>query len=344
MSEPGTKDDPRIGRVLDERFTIVEHLGEGSTATVYRAEEVGTGQNFAVKLVKTPSYQKKEDRERRIARFRREAKAIGKLKHKNTVRMVHYGETPGGQQYMVLEFLDGKSWADEIRGEGRPAHIDLAEVADIGRHVALAMDEAHGLGILHRDLKPANVVLVPQGARDLVKVVDFGAAAFDPEMIEHKKLTAMGATVGSAPYMSPEQSRSEELTSASDVYSLGIVLYEALTGDVPFSGSFVEVMAQHNFEDPPALVLPGQSGKVVQAWQDLISRMLAKTPAERPSMGDVAMELEKVGEVSAVNAPRASRASAPAVAGDKGSGSPLVWVAAVVVLALAAVGVWLAMK
>lgn len=307
MSDP-SKPDPRIGRILDERFRLVEFLGEGSTATVYRAESLDGGPDFAAKLVKTPSYQTPADRTRRVERFRREAMAISKLKHPNTVRLEHFGVSPGGQQYMVLEFLDGQPWSDEIRGAGRVEPPDLVDIADIGQHVAMAMEEAHRIGIVHRDLKPANIILVQQGARDLVKVVDFGAAAFDPALVNNKKLTQMGATVGSAPYMSPEQSRSEALTSASDVYSLGIVLFEALTGDVPFSGSFVEVMAQHNFNDPPRLKLAKASKKDTQGWQEVLDLMLAKAPADRPTMGQVA---EHMGVLSG-SRPPSEAASVPA--------------------------------
>jgi serine/threonine-protein kinase len=279
-------DDPRIGRVLDDKYRIAAFLGEGATATVYRAERLAGGDDVAIKIIKPPEHTSRAEAERRIQRFRREALAISRLSHPNTVRLFDYGVMPGGLRYMVLELLDGRTLGQVISAAGR---VDPRRAARIGRKVCLALSEAHALGIIHRDIKPANIFLETDGeGPEVVKVVDFGAVSLAPQLKE-RTITVAGATVGSAPYMSPEQARADALTPASDLYSLGISLYEALTGRLPFDGSFVELMSQHSFAEPPPLAIAGAEPGLVAAWQAVLAKLLAKDAAQRPqSAEDVA--------------------------------------------------------
>lgn len=324
--------DARIGRVLDDKYELVEYLGEGATATIYRGRQLAGGPDVAVKLLKYPDIMTVEELEHRARRFRREALSISRLAHPNTIRLLDYGTMPGGMGYMVLELLAGESLLEHIRSRQKP---DLELLAEVARQVVGALGEAHEQGMIHRDLKPENVFLVPTAdGKITAKVVDFGAVAVIAPSLKEKDLTAAGATVGSAPYMSPEQVQAEGVTAKSDYYSLGVSLYEGLTGELPFEGGFVELMSQHCFSEPPRLEVPGIPAAVVAEWQALLDKLLSKDPANRPSSSeDIAAELTHLREVSAGRAaPRAQAAT-----GQGSSKALLIAAAAAVAVATAVV-------
>ncbi len=282
------------GRVLDERYELVRRLGHGGMGVVYAARHVVLGNRFAVKVLRPPpAAHAKEATER----FKREARAASALGHPNIVDVKDFGELPGGLYYYVIEHLEKRDLLAELEaGSALPPK----RLANIGLQVAEAMGAAHAKGIVHRDLKPENVFLTSQqGEPDHVKLIDFGIAkvsAMDgrigtvPPLAalalastpSSGRFTAAGIVLGTPAYMSPEQCRGGDIDFKSDLYALGILLYEAATGDVPFEGETVfETMRMHQ-ELPapdPRLLAPSLPDSIA----DMILALLEKDPLRRPA-------------------------------------------------------------
>ena len=224
-----------IGQVLGGRYRLVELLGSGGMATIYRATDTGLGRDVALKLLR-PEYLRDPDFS---SRFRQEAQAAASLSHPNIVTVYDYGEDPSGP-YIVMELIDGEDLATILRRSGT---LPPRQVARIGAGVARALAAAHARGLVHRDIKPGNVLIGTDGQ---VKVVDFGIA----RAIAEAQVTLPGTTLGSVHYFSPEQARGEPATAASDIYSLGIVLYEMLTGSRPWEGDSAASVALARLSGP----------------------------------------------------------------------------------------------
>src|SRR5262245_37944993 len=266
-----------IGLLLDGKYRLEELCGRGGMGAVYRATHVGTGRRVAVKVIAPELAGNREF----IERFRREAKTIGRLRHPNIVNVTDFGITGENDQtlaYLVMEHLEGGTLAVKLKDKRA---LPLADALDILSQTCAAIDEAHRLGVLHRDLKPENIWLEP--VRDggcNVKALDFGIAqlhdlftldepgpllaisetskteapqpltfsiAKDETLrmnLTQQQLTRSGTVMGSPRYMSPEQCRGEKLDNASDIYSLGVIAYQMLSGDVPFKGTVAELLQQ----------------------------------------------------------------------------------------------------
>ena len=224
-----------IGQILGGRYRLIELLGEGGMATVFRATDTGLGRDVALKLLR-PEYLRDPDFS---SRFRQEAQAAASLSHPNVVHVYDYGEVPTGP-FIVMELVDGEDLAAILRRNGA---LSPRQVARIGSGVARALAAAHAHGLIHRDVKPGNVLIGTDGR---VKVVDFGIA----RAIAEAQLTLPGTTLGSVHYFSPEQARGEPATAASDLYSLGIVLYEMLVGSRPFEGDSAASVALARLTGP----------------------------------------------------------------------------------------------
>jgi tRNA A-37 threonylcarbamoyl transferase component Bud32 len=217
-----------IGTIIDGRYFVEEELGAGGFAAVYLASDVKVMQRKVVvkMLLEDSRFGDSFD----VAKtFHKEAEALSRLDHPNVVTLLDYGKTDGGHPFLVLQFIDGKS----LRHVIRPGGIDFARSAHIIRQVSRALTAAHDKGVLHRDLKPENVMLQAQYDEERVVVIDFGIARIQDPVITQKTVTV--AAPGTIYYMSPEQLTAEELTPASDVYALGVIAYELLTGEKPFS-------------------------------------------------------------------------------------------------------------
>jgi serine/threonine-protein kinase len=277
--------DPLLGRVLEGRYSIDSLIGRGGMGSVYRGVQLSTKQVVAIKVIRAESAEDEEA----AKRFHREARAASLLSHPHTVRVIDFGESDDGDLYQVLEYLPGNTLGQAIRDSGR---LPESRAAKIGYEVAQSLSEAHGRGLAHRDLKPDNIMLLDvAGETDFVKVLDFGIAKFLSGSSGESSVTRTGAVVGTPQYMAPEQAKGNRgLTPAVDVYSLGIVLYQTLTGRKPFDGdSALEILMKHAREPVPEL--PADLA-VSGAMRGLVRSMLAKDPAGRPTAEEVTRVLQ----------------------------------------------------
>ncbi|MGN6664057.1 MAG: protein kinase domain-containing protein [Solirubrobacterales bacterium] len=227
---------------LSGRYETGERLGTGGMSNVYKATDLILERTVAVKVLA----EHLSDDERFVARFRREALAVAKLIHPNIVQVYDTG-VDEGRHYIVMEYVEGRSGA-QILQRGGPVEPEVA--AEIGVQACAGLDYAHRRGIIHRDVKPGNLMVVggPVGGGEMiVKLTDFGIA----RAIEQTRITQVGSVVGTAAYLSPEQVRGEEATPATDVYALGVVLYQFLTGRLPYEGSSLAELAVRQQNEKP---------------------------------------------------------------------------------------------
>ncbi|HEV2859674.1 MAG TPA: serine/threonine-protein kinase [Pyrinomonadaceae bacterium] len=289
----GDPADPLVGRVLDDKYRLDARLGEGGMGTVYSATHLLIERSVAVKVLNPRLLTDEAAKER----FRREARAAGRLQHSNAVAVTDFGETRDGVVYLVMELLEGRPLRDLLAHE---SPLDPARAVSIMLQVAAAVGAAHEAGIIHRDLKPGNIFVVQRpNAPHIVKVLDFGIAKLAPtegDGVPLNTLTGTGVMIGTPRYMSPEQCDGAQLTPAADVYSLGVILYEMLTGQTPFTGATPLALAlKHSSEQPRPLreIVPG----VPPALEDVVLHTLAKSPEERPAdAGEFRRELFEAAE------------------------------------------------
>jgi serine/threonine-protein kinase len=266
--------ESHIGEVLDGKYRLESFLSRGGMGAVYRATHVMLGRSVAVKLINAEFVKSIEA----ARRFQREARAATSLNHPNIVNVYDLGQTPKGTLYIAMEFVDGQSLKALI-SDGGP--VPAARTVAIMRQVAGALAVAHRNNIVHRDLKPQNIMLArgPNG-EELVKLVDFGIAkTFDSDATQ---LTVSGATLGTPHYMSPEQAAGQTVDGRSDIYSLGVVLYEMLSGEVPFNDkSATAIIIKHMREtpQPPSARHPGLN--IPAGLEATALRCLEKDPAHR---------------------------------------------------------------
>ncbi|RKQ88795.1 Stk1 family PASTA domain-containing Ser/Thr kinase [Brockia lithotrophica] len=266
----------KLGDVVGGRYLIRRKLGEGGMSYVYLAEDLLLGRNVAVKVLREPY----ADDEQFRRRFLREAQAVSLLSHPNIVTLFDTG-THEGAPYLVFEYVPGRTLKEEIRARGP---LPLEEVLSIGDQVLRALAHAHNRGIVHRDVKPHNILLTADGT---AKVSDFGIA----RALGGETLTESGTFLGSAHYFSPEQARGETITPASDLYAFGVVLYEMLTGVLPFTGdSPVTVALKH--VDAPTPSVRERRPEVPVALENVVRRAMAKRPENRyPSAEAMRLDL-----------------------------------------------------
>jgi len=253
------------GDIVGGRYLIRRKLGEGGMSYVYLAEDILLGRHVAVKVLREPY----ADDEQFRRRFLREAQAVSLLSHPNIVTLFDTGMHEGAP-YLVFEYVSGHTLKDEIRSRGP---LPLEEVLAIGDQVLRALTHAHNRGIIHRDIKPHNILLTPDGT---AKVSDFGIA----RALGGDTLTESGTFLGSAHYFSPEQAKGEAITPASDVYAFGVVLYEMLTGVLPFTGDSPVTVALKHMEAYPPFVRERRS-EVPTALDNVVRRAMAKYPQNR---------------------------------------------------------------
>ena len=257
-------------------YRILKLLGEGGMGVVYLAEHTAIGGRAALKLLH-PTYAK---RPRTLRRFFDEARAVNVIRHQNIIHIYDFGEDPTFGAYMVMEYLEGETLYQRLR---REKVLGARQVASLVRRVALAVQAAHDTGIIHRDLKPENIYLVPDADNPgdhRVKVLDFGIAKLAGDMRHSAQATRPGAIIGSPLYMSPEQCVGEDVDYRADIYSLGVIAYEALVGRAPFqAANFVQIAKLHVEQPAPSFE---SLGVVVPAGiEEVVRKANAKTPGER---------------------------------------------------------------
>ena len=290
-------------------YSIVRLLGAGGMGQVYEGVHDQIRRRAAIKVL----HRRYAHNKLIVQRFINEARAVNIVQHQSLVNIYEFGQTPDGSAYIVMEYLDGDTLRQRLERNGGRLPPEVA--VRLCRQMASALAAAHAKGIIHRDLKPVNIMIVadPEAAGgERAKILDFGLAkVIQPDAADGGGLTGTGTILGTPAYMAPEQCRSaRDVDDKSDVYSLGIILYEMLSSDIPFdSETDAELLSMHMYQDPPRLI-----DKVPTLHPDLaalVHRMLAKSQADRPSAADVAAELARI-PVLAETAPAV--ASPPSVA------------------------------
>ena len=271
--------DPLVGHTLDEKYRLEERLGVGGMGTVYRARHLLIDRPVAIKVLNRLFVEDEAAR----TRFRREARAAGRLQHPNAVTVTDFGESQDGYVYLVMELLEGRTLRDVLAKE---APLDVARSVALMLQIAAAVAAAHEAGIIHRDLKPANIFVAQNPeVPAVVKVLDFGIAKLAAELLDDEDsltLTQVGAMIGTPRYMSPEQCDGLDLTPAADVYSLGCILYEMLTGTVPFSGATPLAIAVRQTSEIPRSPRDYVSS-IPPALEQVVLHTLEKRPEDRPA-------------------------------------------------------------
>jgi eukaryotic-like serine/threonine-protein kinase len=274
--------DPLLGRVFEGKYRLDERLGGGGMGTVYRATHLLIDRAVALKVLS----QRFVGDQTAQQRFRREARAAGRMQHPNAVTVTDFGATEDGYLYIVMELLEGRTLRDLLAHE---APLDPARAVSMMLQACAAVGQAHDAGLIHRDLKPANIFIEQRpNLPAVVKVLDFGVAKFAVEEHEddYDTLTQVGAIIGTPRYMAPEQcSGAAQLTPAADVYSLGIILYEMLTGVVPFNGDTPLAIALKQVSEAPTP--PHEVVSSVPAeLEKVVLHALQKNPVYRPRNAD----------------------------------------------------------
>jgi serine/threonine-protein kinase len=294
--------DALVGQTLASKYRIEERISEGGMGTVYRATHILMEKAVAIKVLH-PSLAADD---KIVARFTREAKAASRISNPHALNVTDFGDSENGIVFLVMEYLRGKTLKEVIRGEGP---MPLARVVEVTRQICGALDAAHAEGVVHRDLKSDNIMLEEvAGGNDWAKVLDFGIAKILETEGPDPELTAPNLIIGTPQYMSPEQcSQASGIDARSDIYSLGIILYEMLVGHVPFTGeSATAIMLKHLQEPPPSVL--DERKDLPPAVGEVIARALSKLPEERQaSAGELA---EALASAAAEDAPDAATAAA----------------------------------
>jgi serine/threonine-protein kinase len=287
--------DSLVGTTLEAKYRIESRIGAGGMGAVYKAHHLMLGRDVAVKVLHAAMLADAKAAER----FRREAQAAARIEHANAVTIYDFGISADGSAYLVMELLRGTSLRDVLDRDGA---LTLGRTVEIFVQVCAGIDRAHQLGIIHRDIKPDNIMVDERADGTTgVKVVDFGIAMLQDLLnTGSTRLTGTGMVVGTANYMSPEHCRGADVDARSDIYSLGIVLYEMLTGRVPFSSPVASaVIVAHVNEPPPPLGVYRQD--VPPAVERVVLGALAKRPEDRPpTAAELARRLTDAARGSAV--------------------------------------------
>jgi serine/threonine-protein kinase len=359
--------DPMVGRTLEGRYTILARLGSGSMGTVYRAKQHAMGREVAIKILRGD----RAADENAKARFLREARANSLLASPNTVTVFDFGESEGGEFYLAMEILEGESLGQRLTRLGR---LPIPIAVDTARQALRSLSEAHAKGIIHRDLKPDNLFFArvmtggwraaPNDAHEeIVKVLDFGIAKMvrDDEEAMGVVETQAGTVFGTPRYMSPEQAQGKALDPRTDLYSLGVIVYQMLTGRPPFTDNdAVVVMARHIKSTPKRLNEVNPEAQIPRELEDVVMRSLSKNPEERQASADIfagelLAALEAQGAMTSgvraamtnaagIRVPDSMRPPSMPLPEPRRSRLALLFAAVPIVLVVAALGVYFGMR
>jgi hypothetical protein len=279
--------DPLEGSVFADRYVIEQCVGEGGMGRVYRATHRHMSRLFAIKVL---FGEHAADQEMQ-ARFAREAEAACRLRHPNVVSVTDFGATARGLFYLVMDWVEGLRLTDII---AREAPLGQHRIADITRQICLALSHAHEQGLVHRDLKSENIIVSQDNGRELVRLVDFGLAVV-MESDANARLTAEGTVYGTPAYMSPEQACGAKLDARTDLFSLGVLLYEMLSGTLPFSGPPMDIVRQNMESDPPPIAERVPGLQVNPQLEALGRKLMARRPQDRyQSAAEVVAALDAI--------------------------------------------------
>jgi serine/threonine-protein kinase len=303
--------DPLIGQLLSGRYKIIRKIGEGGMGIVYEAEHVVIEKRVGLKVLR-------EDFSRRadvVERFRQEAKSASKIGHEHIIDISDFGVTATGANYFVMELLHGHDLASELEKKGP---LSARRTIQLALQCTRALGAAHKKGIVHRDMKPENIFLVQRASgEDFVKIVDFGIAKMsdiETDGQPGRKLTKTGMIFGTPEYMSPEQAGGKKLDHRVDIYAMGIILYELLTGRVPYVGdTFMGILTQHMFETPPPIALANPAAQVPPELERIVLKALAKNADDRYQ------SMEELGHDLTLALEGASSGTAPSLAPPPGT-------------------------
>jgi serine/threonine protein kinase len=280
MSQPGSPShELPAGTRVAERYVVRKLIGNGGMSQVYLAEHESIARRVAIKILHRELLEKPAV----LARFAHEARASSTVQHENVVEVTDFGQTDDGRPFMVMEYLDGEDLGETLIREG-PFSWERAR--PILLQILAALQAAHDLGVIHRDIKPENVFRISRmGSDDYVKVLDFGIAkVVAREAVEDKPSspkTLTGQVLGTPAYMSPEQCIGDVVDARADLYAVGVMAYQMLTGRTPFEGGRAEVMRAQVYEKVPAMV-EVEPGVVIEGnVEGVVRKALAKNPAER---------------------------------------------------------------
>jgi serine/threonine protein kinase len=287
--------DPGAG-LLDGRFRLGECVGEGGMARVYRGEDVELGRTVAIKLIRPGIDGASSER------ARSEVAVLASLNHPSLVTLFDARLVPGQPEYLVMEFVDGPTLAAQLASGALPREA----VADLAADLAEALHVVHSAGVVHRDIKPSNILLSPAqlpGGRPRAKLGDFGIA----HLLDASRMTSPGLVIGTVAYLAPEQLRGAEPAAAADIYSLGLVLLEALTGQRAQPQAAGMAVALSRLENPTSI-----PASVDRDWAGLLERMLAPESTARPTAAEVAMAASRLAEPGQSSPAPATAATVPA--------------------------------
>jgi serine/threonine-protein kinase len=277
--------DPLLGRVIDGRYCVERTLGKGGCGVVYLVRHAVLGKRLALKVLRGDRAQDADA----LQRFIQEAQSATSIGHPNIIDISDFGKLADGSFYFVMEYLDGDPLSKVI---ARGGSIPMGMALHVIRQIASALGAAHARDIVHRDLKPDNIYLIRRGQDEsFVKVLDFGIAKVGGAS---SKLTRTGMIFGTPHYMSPEQASGQSVDHRTDVYALGVIMYEMFTGTVPFDGdTFMGILAKHMFEPPhPPSQVKGQN---LGPIEDVIMKALSKRPEDRyQSMSELIADLDRI--------------------------------------------------
>ncbi len=278
-------EDPLLGRVIDGRYRIEKQIGEGGMGVVYMATHTVLQKKLALKVLRGDGSKDAEV----VQRFMQEAQAATSIGQQNIIDISDFGRLPDGAVYFVMEYLEGSSLSEMISTGGS---VPVQTAVHIIRQIASALEAAHSRGIVHRDLKPDNIFVIRQGGDPhFVKVLDFGVAKVGGAA---SKLTKTGMVFGTPHYMSPEQAAGHSVDQRTDVYALGVIMYEMFTGKVPFDAdTFMGILSKHMFEAPPRPT--DIKGAALGPLEGMILKSLEKSSDARyQSMGELIADLDRV--------------------------------------------------
>ncbi|MBM4358836.1 MAG: serine/threonine protein kinase [Deltaproteobacteria bacterium] len=308
--------DPYVGTVLGDRYVVGRVIGQGGMGKVYRAHHKVIKKKVAIKVLHAELARDKES----VGRFLREARAASAIGNAHIVDIVDFGEAPDGATYFVMEYLNGQALGDLLEDAGR---LTAKQTVDFALQICDGLAAAHAEGITHRDLKPDNVLLVkPKGTWAgqglFVKILDFGIAKVSDKKGNSSKLTMAGAVFGTPHYMSPEQASGEAVDGRTDIYALGVMMYEMLSGDVPFRAeNFMAILTQHMHKAPPPLHERIEGEPCPPALESIVMRCMAKSPEHRyQSMEQLAADLlvfKQTGDAPATSVPMSAPEPSSAV-------------------------------